>query len=157
MKGVKDQQIQLRATASSSRGRKLGRQPVPSSWSWLARVDTSPARLGASCCRPRWQETRWEQPPSVILIIGDQKQAETSLETSIHSYQAPSYRHILSVQDMRMFPAERGDHALVLGPAQPPADCPDNNFKYAGGVNKRDGFDFKISFLFISKMRIATG
>lgn len=117
MKGVKDQQIQLRATASSSRGRKLGRQPVPSSWSWLARVDTSPARLGASCCRPRWQETRWEQPPSVILIIGDQKQAETSLETSIHSYQAPSYRQILSVQDMRMFPAEHGDHALVL--AQP--------------------------------------
>ena len=56
-----------------------------------------------------------------------------------------------------MFPAERGDHALVLGPAQQPADCPDYNFKYSGGVNKRDGFDFKISFLFISKMRIATG
>ena len=42
----------------------------------------------------------------------DQKQAETSLETSIHSYQAPT-----KVQDMRMFPAERGDQALDL--AQP--------------------------------------
>ena len=76
------------------------------------RLDTLPPAARSFLLQAEVEETRWEQPPSVILIIGHQNQAETSLETSIHSYQAPT-----KVQDMRMFPAERGDQVLVL--AQP--------------------------------------